>query len=83
LVHRFSGQVDPITGDFSGVAKGGEWWIAGEKACFVKETLISGNLFDALTKQLFGISRETEVVEAQEECPTVILNQVSVTAGNG
>jgi PmbA protein len=82
MVHRFSGQVDSVTGDFSGVAKGGEWWHAGERAYFVKETSISGNLFDSLSKGLFGISQETEVVESQEESPTLVLDRVSVTAGH-
>jgi PmbA protein len=81
MVHRFSGQIDSVTGDFSGVAKGGEWWHAGERAYFVKETSISGNLFDSLSKGLFGISLETEVVESQEESPTLVLDQVSVTSG--
>jgi PmbA protein len=82
LVHRFSGQVDPVSGDFSGVAKGGEWWHAGERAYFVKETLISGNIFDALGKNLFGMSKETEIVDGQGDCPTFIINNVSVTSGN-
>jgi PmbA protein len=80
IVHRFSGQVDPITGDFSGVAKGGEWWRNGERAYFVKETLVSGNVFDVLGANLFGISRETEVVEGDGDCPTLIVNNVSVTS---
>jgi PmbA protein len=81
IVHRYSGQADPITGDFSGVAKGGEWWINGERAYFVQETLISGNVFDALEKSLVGLSAETEVVDASQECPTFAIDGVSVTSG--
>ncbi len=81
IVHRFSGQTDPVTGDFSGVAKGGEWWVNGERAYFVQETLISGNLFEALEKQLVGLSKETEVVDASEECPTLAIEGISVTSG--
>jgi len=80
LVHRFSGQVDPITGDFSGVAKGGEWWFSGERAYFVSETLISGNIFDVLGDQLYALSKETEVVDSHGESPTLIADGVSVTA---
>ncbi len=81
IVHRFSGQTDPITGDFSGVAKGGEWWINGERAYFVQETLISGNLFECLDQHLLGVSEETELVDASQECPTFVVDGVSVTSG--
>jgi PmbA protein len=81
LVHRFSGRTDPITGDFSGVAKGGEWWHNGERVYFVRETLISGNVFEALGKDLFGISAETEVVDCSEESPTLVAGNISVTGG--
>lgn len=80
LVHRFSGQVDPVTGDFSGVAKGGEWWEGGERQGFVQETLISGNLFEALSKQLFGVSKETENVHNYAEAPTLVVDGLSVTS---
>lgn len=79
LVHRYSGQVDPVTGDFSGVAKGAEWWTSGERAHHTKETLISGNLFDVLGKGLFGITRETQIVDCAEEAPTLLADGVSVT----
>lgn len=81
LVHRFSGQVDPITGDFSGVAKGAEWWHKGELAYFVKETLISGNIFECLKDNLIAISKEAEVVDGQGNYPTFLVDKVSVTAG--
>ena len=82
LVHRFSGQTDPITGDFSGVAKGGEWWVGGERAYFVKETQISGNLFQALGPGLAGISVETEVVDSESESPSILIDKVSVTVAS-
>lgn len=80
LVNRFSGQVDPVTGDFSGVAKGGEWWSKGEKVHTVQETLISGNLFDCLGNGFVGASIETQVLDGAEKAPYVVLNGVSVTA---
>lgn len=81
VVHRYSGQSDPVTGDFSGVAKGAEWWAGGEKQYHVQETLISGNLFEALGKDLLGVSKETEVIDSDEESPTLLINNISVTGG--
>lgn len=80
LVQRYSGQTDGVTGDFSGVAKGGEWWINGERHHCVSETMISGNIFDVLGGSLVGISRETEVVDCGEESPTLFADGVSVTS---
>jgi PmbA protein len=81
VVHRYSGQTDPVTGEFSGVAKGGEWWHGGERRHCVKETLISGNLFEVLRDGVYGLSRETQVVDSGEESPTVVLDGISVTSG--
>ena len=81
VLHRYSGQVDPVSGDFSGVAKGGEWWRGGERAYTVQETLISGNVFDVFRTAILGISKETEVIDCGEECPTILVDGVSVTAG--
>ncbi len=78
-VNRFSGQVDSVTGDFSGVAKGAEWWVKGERAYYVKETLISGNIFECLGSALAHLSKETQVLHASWEAPTLISGAVSVT----
>jgi PmbA protein len=80
FVQRYSGQTDSVTGDFSGVAKGGEWWTNGQRRHCVSETMISGNVFDALGKGLIGISKETEVVDCGEESPTLFIDGVSVTS---
>ena len=79
VVHRFSGSVDPVSGDFSGVAKGGEWWSGGARSHFVQETMISGNLFDSLGSALVGISKDTELVDCSDECPWLAIDQLSVT----
>ncbi len=81
VVHRYSGQSDPVTGDFSGVAKGAEWWSHGEQKYYVQETLISGNLFEALGNDLMGLSKETEIIDSDEESPTLLINNISVTGG--
>ncbi len=65
LVARFSGNVDPVSGDFSGVAKAAHLVRNGRRACAVGGTLIAGNAFDALRavvdassdqRQIFGFS---------------------------
>lgn len=79
LINRYSGQTDPVTGDFSGVAKGSEWWVGGEFSHCVKETLISGNVFECLGKNLVALSLETQTVDDSGESPTFLVDGVSVT----
>lgn len=80
-INRYSGQTDPVSGDFSGVAKGSEWWVAGEFQHCVEETLISGNIFECLNQNLLGLSLETELVDSSNESPYLLADGVSVTAG--
>ncbi len=61
LVTRFSGTVDPISGDFSGVAKGAFLIKNGKLDRPVTRTLVAGNGFEAL-KNLSGIAKERERV---------------------
>ncbi|MBI1859795.1 MAG: TldD/PmbA family protein [Deltaproteobacteria bacterium] len=79
LVHRFSGQSDPVTGDFSGVAKGAQWLKGGEASHYVRETLISGNIFEVLRKCV-GLSKEISVIDSNEASPHALLDGVSVTS---
>lgn len=78
-INRYSGQTDPVTGDFSGIAKGGEWWVNGEFRYCVKETLISGNVFECLGENLVAVSSETQVIDSSGESPTALIDGVSVT----
>ena len=57
VLNRFSGNVNPINGEFSGVVKGGHYILNGEINFPVREVMIAGNVFDALAN-LTGISRE-------------------------
>lgn len=57
LLNRFSGNVNPINGEFSGVVKGGHYIRNGEISFAVKEVMIAGNVFDAL-HNLTGVSKE-------------------------
>lgn len=79
LVTRYSGHADPISGDFSGVAKGAFLIKNGKIDRPVSGTLIAGNAFEAL-QRLSGISSETEQVFAYV-LPYLRLENVSVTAG--
>ncbi len=78
LVTRFSGNADPISGDFSGVAKAAYLVKAGKIDRAVSGTLIAGNVFEAL-KTLSGISRETETV-FNYTFPHLRLEDISITA---
>ncbi len=79
LVTRFSGRADPVSGDFSGVAKGGYLIENGRIARPISGTLIAGNAFEAL-KSLSGVSRERERVFSLT-LPYLRLEGISVTAG--
>jgi len=79
LVTRYSGHADPISGDFSGVAKGAFLIKNGKIERPVSGTLIAGNAFDAL-RQLSGISSETARVFSSV-LPYLRLESISVTAG--
>lgn len=81
LVNRFSGRTDPVTGDFSGVAKGAEWIVNGERVYVVQDTLISGNIFETLSQNLLGLSQESSAIDCSGDSPYLFADGVSVTAG--
>jgi len=78
LVSRFSGNADPISGDFSGVAKAAYLIKNGKIDRPVAGSLIAGNVFDAL-KTMSGISKETEQIFALT-FPYLRFEDISVTA---
>ncbi len=80
VVERFSGNVDNITGDFSGVAKGSHYYQHGQHQCPLKETMIAGNFFELL-KNVGGISDEAIPYGNVYSAPYVLVDGVSVTAG--
>jgi PmbA protein len=79
LVTRFSGNTNPVTGDFSGVAKGAYLIRDGRIERPVSGTLIAGNAFEAL-QGISGLSKERERV-FNCTLPFMRLEDVSVTAG--
>ena len=48
VVNRYSGSVDPVSGDFSGVVKGGHYIESGKVIQPVKEVMIAGNIYELL-----------------------------------
>ena len=79
-VQRFSGSVDPASGDFSGVAKAARWIEHGAPARSVKETLVSGNAF-ALLAGHAHLSSTVERVMGSARVPWALIDGLSVTAG--
>ncbi len=78
-VTRLSDSVNPITGDFSGVVKGG-FLLQGGEWRPILETTIAGNLYDCL-RSISAISEEVTVFGGTRSFPTVRIEDVSVTAG--
>lgn len=80
FVQRFSGTVDPASGDFSGVAKSARWVEGGRVVRSLKETLLSGNAF-ALLKEVQELSTTRERLSGAALAPYALVDGVSVTAG--
>ncbi|AIC15404.1 TldD/PmbA family protein [Nitrososphaera viennensis] len=79
MISRFSGNVNPVNGDFSGVVKGG-WLVRDGKLVHpVKEVMVAGNVFDCI-KNLTGLSKERKVIGASI-LPYMRFGKVSFTAG--
>ncbi len=76
---RYSGSVDPITGDFSGLAKGGRLYVNGADQGPVKETMIAGNTFELLRRDLI-MSDERFDDSGSYRLPCVLVDGVSVTS---
>ena len=79
MLSRFSGNVNPVNGDFSGVVKGGRAIKDGELGHAVKEVMVAGNVFDCL-KNLTGLSRERKVIQSSI-LPYMRFSGVSFTGG--
>ncbi|MFO1009872.1 MAG: TldD/PmbA family protein [Planctomycetota bacterium] len=80
FVQRFSGTIDPASGDFSGVAKSARWVEGGRVVRSLKETLLSGNAF-ALLKEMTELSTTRERLSGSALAPFALVDGVSVTAG--
>jgi PmbA protein len=81
FVGRFAGNVDGVSGDFSGVAKGSFRIEGGTRTRPVKETLIAGNVFDLLPR-IVGIG-SVQHENMATRAPWIMVDDVDVTAGAG
>jgi len=79
LVSRFSGNIDPVSGDFSGSVKGGRMIRSGKLAEPLSGTMIAGNTFELL-EAITAVSTEREVLFS-ETIPHVLLEGVTVSTG--
>lgn len=79
FVARFAGNVDPISGDFSGVAKAAHLVRGGRRVAPVNGCLVAGNVFEALDAVL-DASRERQKILGFT-LPFVRVGGISVTAG--
>jgi len=79
LVTRLSGSSSPVTGEFSGVVKGGFLLRRGERVP-IRETMIAGNLYDVL-QSISGISAERFDLQGCARIPAIRVEGISVTAG--
>ncbi len=79
LVTRFSGNVSSVSGDFSGVVKGGFLIDNGRKKFPVKETLIAGNIYESISC-VKNISKKRKMV-GTFLLPYLCIDKISITAG--
>ena len=80
VVKRFSGNLDPQSGQFSGIAKN-SWWVRdGERAHAVNEVMIAGNAFEVL-EQIVAAGDRLHSIMGEGRAPYLLVDGVSVTAG--
>jgi PmbA protein len=77
IVRRFSGNVRPESGEFSGVAKQASYIEKGEIKHPLKETMISGNAFQAL-KNIIEIGSETRPTFLKAYVPPILVDQINI-----
>lgn len=80
VVDRFSGNTDPVKGDFSGVAKSSRFYRQGKDCGAVTETMLAGNFFD-LGERIVGVSKEVQLVHGSFSSPWILVDGISVTGG--
>lgn len=79
IVGRYSGVPSMVSGDFSGVVKGGFLVKNGEILHPVRETMVAGNVFEVLGR-ISEVSKEREQVVGYI-LPYVRIEDVSITGG--
>jgi PmbA protein len=79
IVTRFASSSNPLTGDFSGVVKGGFLVKNGERRP-IEETTIAGNLYECL-RSISAISDTARRMNGTVSMPAIKIDGLSVTAG--
>ncbi len=78
VLKRFSGNADPVSGSFSGVAKN-SWWVEnGQRTKSIKEVMISGNMFELL-KSIKLVGTDVIRQSGSFDSPYILVDGVSVT----
>lgn len=78
VIDRFSGNSDPVKGDFSGVAKGSRIFSNGKDVGAVTETMIAGNFFE-IKDMVEAVSKEVELIGGGFRAPYMLIDGISVT----
>ncbi|KPV62555.1 MAG: peptidase PmbA [Candidatus Bathyarchaeota archaeon BA1] len=79
IVRRFSGNVRPESGEFSGIAKQASFIENGEVKYPLKETMISGNAFQALIN-IIEIGSEGRPTLLNAYVPPILLDKISIVS---
>jgi PmbA protein len=77
IVRRFSGNVRPDSGEFSGIAKQASYIEKGQIKHALGETMISGNAFQAL-KDIIEIGCETRPTEIRAYTPPILMDNIHI-----
>jgi PmbA protein len=79
IVRRFSGNVRPESGEFSGVAKQASYIEKGEIKYPLRETMISGNAFQAI-KNIVEIGSETRPTFLKAYVPPILVDHINIVS---
>jgi len=79
IMRRFSGNVRTDSGEFSGIAKQAGYIEKGEIKYPLKETMISGNAFNALMN-IVAIGRETRPTFMNSYVPPILIDKVNIVS---
>ncbi len=79
IVRRFSGNVRPDSGEFSGIAKQASYIENGEIKYALKETMISGNTFQALMN-IVEIGSETRPTFDRIYTSPILIDKVNIVS---